>query len=157
MYDLRIVPAPGMFQAVKLFFINYFEFKGRSRRSEYWWVVLFQILLNVLFLCLMPMSLAELTGGGMDGALLKAGIGIIISLTLYGLYYFAVLIPTLALSVRRLHDVGLSGWWYVAIMVCSFIPLVNIVAAIAWIVIACRDSVPETNKWGASPKYVEEA
>ncbi len=59
----------------------------------------------------------------------------------------------LALTVRRLHDVGLSGWWFLGYYVANFIPFLNFVAYIAFIVVLFLDSKPEPNKWGPSPKY----
>ena len=62
-----------------------------------------------------------------------------------GLYSLVVLVPALAVSVRRLHDVGKSGWWIL-------ISLIPVVGAIWLIVLLCLDSQPEANEWGENPK-----
>ena len=73
-------------------------------------------------------------------------IGGLIHFTLLGsIYSLAVLVPTLGVGVRRLHDMGKSGWWYL-------IALVPIVGAIYLIYLWCQDSQAEANEWGANPK-----
>ncbi len=64
---------------------------------------------------------------------------------LASIYSLAVLVPSIAVSVRRLHDTGRSGWWLL-------IGLVPLIGSIWLIVLLCLDSQPETNKWGANPK-----
>ena len=79
--------------AVKLFFIRYTDFKGRSRRSEYWWVYLFNMIVSTL-------------------------ISIIIA-DLAWIWTLATIVPGIALCIRRLHDTGRSGWW----ALISLVPL----------------------------------
>ena len=105
-------------EATKLFFIRYVDFKGRSRRSEYWWA-----------------SLAI----GIVGALISSIIP-----ELGGLWNLAILVPSIAICVRRLHDIGKSGWWYLI----NLIPLVGQIILIIWF---CKDS-GEANQWGPNPK-----
>ena len=83
---------------------KYGEFSGRARRKEYWMFVLFNILISMVL-------------GFIDG-LLIASSGIMF---LTYLYMFAVIIPSLAVAVRRLHDTGKSGWY----ILLSFIPIVG--------------------------------
>ena len=66
---------------------------------------------------------------------------------LYGLYALAMLIPGLAVGVRRLHDVGKSGWMFLIVL----IPLIG---AIWLLVLFCTDSQLENNKWGQNPKEI---
>jgi uncharacterized membrane protein YhaH (DUF805 family) len=82
-------------------------------------------------------SIAKAVGASPDSAALGAE-------TLVSIYLLATLLPTLAVSVRRLHDVGMSGWW----LLLSFLPL----GGLALIVIYCLDSYPEANKYGPNPK-----
>ena len=110
----------GFLDAVKLFFQNYTNFGGRSRRSEYWWVCLFNMIVGTII--------------GMIAA------------DFSWIWTVVILIPTLSLCVRRLHDIGKSGWWY--LIAC--IPLVGQILIIIWF---CRDSDPGANQWGPSPKY----
>lgn len=80
-------------------------------------------------------------------------------LALYMLYTLAIIVPSMALKVRRLHDIGLSGWYYVLfVVVLRLLPfVVGFWGSVAVVVMACIDSKPEVNKWGESPKYVSEA
>ena len=105
-------------EAMKLFFVRYADFKGRSRRSEYWWAAL---------------------GIGILGSV----IGSVLP-DLSWIWTLAVLIPGLALCVRRLHDTGRSGWYYLFIL----IPLVGHILLLIWF---CGDSTG-TNRWGPNPK-----
>ena len=104
----------GFGEAVKLFFTNYVNFGGRSTRSEYWWVFLFNILVS---LALYPITVA--TGLSFLSALWSLG----------------TLLPGIGLSIRRLHDAGHSGWWIL-------INLVPIVGLIITLVFTLTASVP---------------
>lgn len=110
---------------------QYADFKGRARRKEYWMFILF----NIIFA-----FLAALIDNIMGTASPELGYGIF-----YGIYALAVLIPSLAVIVRRLHDVGKSGWMY-------FIVLIPIIGAIWFIILMVKDSEPGSNKWGDNPK-----
>lgn len=113
---------------------QYADFNGRARRKEYWMFVLF----NMIF-AIVAMILDNVLGIAMK----EIGYG-----PLYGLYVLAVLIPGLAVAVRRLHDVGKSGWMYLI----AFIPLIG---AIWLLVLFCTDSQQGSNKWGDNPKEVD--
>ena len=104
---------------------KYAEFSGRARRQEYWMFFLFNFL-------------AFIAIGIIDGILGTNG-------ALSGLYSLAVLIPSFAVLVRRLHDTDRSGWWI----------LINLIPTIGWIVcivFLCIDSKPGANRFGANPK-----
>ena len=130
--------------AVKMFFQRYVDFQGRSRRSEYWWVALFNVIVfGVLF------GLAIALGGNFETGemnplgMLFFGIG--------GLYGLAVIIPSIALYVRRLHDINQTGWIYLGLIVASMIPVIGLIASIATIVIACIPGTKGPNKYGPDP------
>jgi uncharacterized membrane protein YhaH (DUF805 family) len=110
---------------------NYANFSGRARRQEFWMFVLFNILFTV---------------GAM---VLDNALGIADPMTMYGpiylLYALAVFVPGLAVSVRRLHDVGRSGWFL-------FIALLPIIGWIWLLVLYLTEGQPMLNKWGANPK-----
>jgi uncharacterized membrane protein YhaH (DUF805 family) len=111
---------------------QYADFKGRARRKEYWMFILFQIIfafVAILLDFLLGLSFSPLITYGW----------------LYLLYVLATLIPGLAVTVRRLHDIGKSGWWY-------FISLIPLVGPIWLIVLLCTDSENGLNKWGNNPK-----
>ena len=107
-------------------FRKYAEFSGRSRRSEYWYFFLFNMLISWA-LQFLAMYLAEV------GVILSAG------------YSLAALIPGLAVAVRRLHDVGKSGWFIL-------IALIPIIGAIWLIVLLATDGDKGSNEYGQDPK-----
>ena len=112
-------PSVNFIDATRLFFTKYADFNTRSRSSEYWWSVLF---------CAVAGSLA--TGILKDYA---------------WIWSLVVLIPTIAISVRRLHDIGRPGTWYLL----NLIPVVGSIILLVWY---CQDSTGD-NQWGSNPKY----
>ncbi|GAA0585460.1 DUF805 domain-containing protein [Caenispirillum bisanense] len=96
---------------------NYAQFNGRALRSEYWFFVLFNIIVSIILAVV-----DSVTGTYSDGA----GLGL-----LGGLYTLAVIIPSLAVGVRRLHDVDKSGWW----LLIAFIPVLGILVLLYFMVI----------------------
>ena len=112
---------------------QYADFSGRARRKEYWMFVLF----NMIF-AIVAMILDNVLGIAMEGI----GYG-----PLYGLYVLAMLIPGLAVVVRRLHDVGKSGW----MILIALIPLIG---SIWLLVLMVTDSNPGENQYGQNPKEV---
>jgi uncharacterized membrane protein YhaH (DUF805 family) len=126
----------GFGEAIKSFWSNYATFKGRSRRSEYWWIQLFLVLTN---LAVAAIDLA-LMNGDVDRFIANGGGGIV------GLVWILVtIVPALAVLVRRLHDTGKSGWW----VLIGFVPFVG---TIVLFVFSVLDSDAGDNKYGASPK-----
>ncbi|MFC9245242.1 DUF805 domain-containing protein [Streptomyces sp. NPDC057136] len=108
---------------------NYAGFSGRARRKEYWMFVLFNLIV----------------------ALVLVGIGLAIETQIPCIIYIvAVLVPTLAVLVRRLHDTGRSGWW----ILISFVPLVG---GIMLLVFLASESKPEANTYGDNPKLAPHA
>jgi uncharacterized membrane protein YhaH (DUF805 family) len=118
-------------EAVRTCLGKYAVFSGRARRSEYWFFQLFGIL--VIFV---PVALAFLTG------LTPAGPRIILFL-LWSLFILALLIPNLAVCVRRLHDTNSSGWWYFI----AFIPFGSFVLLIWY----CFPGTDGENRFGPDP------
>ena len=126
----------GFGEAVKSFWSHYSKFKGRSRRSEYWWIQLFLVLTN---LAVAGIDLV-LMNGDVERFIANGGGGIV------GLIWILVtIVPALAVLVRRLHDTGKSGWW----VLIGFVPLVG---GIVLLVFTVLDSDAGGNKFGESPK-----
>lgn len=124
----------GFVDAVKSVLVeNYANFSGRARRSEYWYFVLFNVLLNIVMLGLI------FIGPQPEFSILSGLVGL------------ALIIPGLAVVVRRFHDIGKSGW-NLAWVLLSIIPIAGLVVAILFLIWFCRDSQPGENKWGANPK-----
>jgi len=112
-------------------FKKYAVFNGRSRRKEYWYFVLFNSIISIV------LAVIDAITGNFSAA---AGIGL-----LGGIYTLAILIPSLAVSVRRLHDTDRSGWW----VLIGLIPLIGIIVLLVFMV---QDSKPGQNQYGSNPK-----
>jgi uncharacterized membrane protein YhaH (DUF805 family) len=105
---------------------NYANFEGRARRAEFWWYALANIIIGIVFNILIAIS----------------GIFWVLDI-IYGL---AVLIPGIAVGIRRLHDTDKSGWW----LLIGLVPFVGIIVLIVFF--ATEGSRP-ANQWGQSPKF----
>ena len=117
-------------EAVKLGFQRYIDFSGRSSRAEYWWFTLFIVLVDVIVTAVDTVVL------GTD----LRDIGLLSTV-----WQLATLIPSLAIGVRRLHDIDKSGWWL----------LLWFVLVIGWIVLfvwAIKQSDEGSNKYGPDPR-----
>ena len=125
---------------------HYADFSGRARRSEYWGTVLFNgliqaglsIILSIVATILF--SSIEINGEVTFSPLLF----VLINIPRY-IYSLVWLLPSLAVAVRRLHDIGKSGWNLLWIL----LPIVGAIMLIYW---CCQDSQVGENKWGANPK-----
>lgn len=106
---------------------NYVNFSGRARRKEFWYFALVQVGLTVLAMI-------------MDAIIFSAETGLFYIVVALGLF-----LPSLAVTIRRLHDTSHSGWWFLI----SFIPLVGSILLLVYLV---RDTTPETNQWGPPAK-----
>lgn len=94
---------------------RYAEFSGRSRRKEYWMFILFQMLVYVALMVVGSMvGAAAMMATADTSALEGAGGAAIAIFAVYGLFSLAMLIPTIAVTVRRLHDTNRTGWWFLA-------------------------------------------
>jgi uncharacterized membrane protein YhaH (DUF805 family) len=110
-------------EAIAAGFSNYVNFAGRAIRSEYWYWVLFVILSEVVT------------------SIIDAVIGIQLTTTIFGL---AVILPGIAIAIRRLHDTDRSGWWVLLV----FIPLVGAIVLIVWY---CSRGTEGSNRFGPDP------
>ena len=119
---------------------QYADFSGRARRKEYWMFTLFHFIIIVL--------LAFIIGFTADDLDSPQGISWIF-IGLLAVYFFGTLIPSLAVTVRRLHDTGKSGWFYLL----NFIPYVG---RFIVLIFTCMDSEHKTNKWGKNPKIIDD-
>lgn len=113
---------------------KYAVFSGRARRKEYWFFTLFNML------AMLVLSFID----GMFGVYsMETGMG-----WLSGLYTLAILLPSLAVTVRRLHDISRSGWWIL-------IALVPLIGALVLLVFTVLDSKPGSNQYGPDPKGMD--
>ncbi len=125
---------------------RYADFEGRSRRTEYWLFVLFHVLVAIAF---MIIAVSLFIAGGVAHPNLApvpaAGIAAGLWFLLGGLAWLALLIPTLAVHVRRLHDIDQSGW----LMLLSLIPGLG---GIVLLILHLMDGTPGPNRYGPDPK-----
>ena len=114
---------------------QYADFSGRARRKEYWMFTLF---------CLIFFIVAAILDNVLGTTFKIAGQSLPYG-WLYVILGLATIVPSLAVCVRRLHDIGKSGWYY-------FIGLIPLVGGIILLVWFCQDSQTGENKWGVNPK-----
>ena len=117
----------------KAIFDNYANFTGRARRSEYWYYLLTNFIVVMLLVVISGFL-----------SFLHYSLGIV-GMILYFLYLALTIVPSLAVIVRRLHDVGKSGWYYFV----AFIPFIGFIWLLVFLV---TDSEYGTNAWGPNPK-----
>lgn len=110
-------------------FKQYADFKGRARRKEYWMFILFNTIL--VFTLSFLEEVLSLTG------------------TIVVIYTLAIMVPSTAVTARRLHDIGKSGWW----QLISYIPLIGGIILLVWL---CTDSEKGNNRFGPNPKLAIE-
>lgn len=122
---------------------RYAKFSGRARRAEYWWFVLFNMLVGMAL-----WGVAMAASGAVDtpSHLLRGGhgAGAMAAIVLYDLYGLAALVPGLAVAVRRLHDRDHSGWW----LLLYLVPLVGPIVILVWL---CLAGDVGDNRFGADP------
>lgn len=105
---------------------KYAVFSGRARRKEYWMFTLFYLIFEIVFMAV---------GYAIDFP------------ALVGVLVVALLLPSLAVTVRRLHDTDRSGWW----ILIGIVPLVGFIVMLVFL---CSDTQPGANKYGPSPKEI---
>ena len=123
--------------AVGLGFQHYFDFKGRSTRSEYWWWLLFVVLAGIA-LTIVDMGIGTFNYESGDGLL-------------SGLFKLATLITGLALGARRLRDINKSAWWLLMWLRFLLIipPIIPLLVLLVW---AARQGDNGTNRYGPDPR-----
>ncbi len=140
---------------------RYFDFSGRSRRMEYWMFFLFLFLIGIAF------NIAAMTFGFSASSMMRMnpngaadpsavfqglGVGFWLIMTIYGVFALATFIPQLAVTVRRLHDRNMSGWYLLLFFVLFMIPIINFIAIIVFIVFMFLEGTRGPNRYGADPK-----
>ena len=126
------IPAPEEYRgprtftsAVAICLQRYFQISGRAPRSEYWYFVLFTVLVSI------ATSMLDIAAFGRE-------------VTVFGLINLFFVIPSITVLVRRLHDIDRSGWWWFIIL----IPLIGFVILLIW---ACIRGTPGPNRFGPDP------
>ncbi|MEP3667766.1 MAG: DUF805 domain-containing protein [Roseibium sp.] len=122
---------------------KYAVFEGRASRSEYWWFTLFLFLAGFLIF-VVGVLLTVMAGPAAD----MVGTLTAIAVWIFGI---AILIPSIAVTVRRLHDINLSGWMYLAVVAGSFIPFIGILVLIGFYVLMAWPGNDDLNNYGEVP------
>ena len=112
---------------------KYAHFEGRATRSEFWYFYLFTLIISVPY----DMAMIFRSFGLEDAAMISGG--------LYIIFCLALFLPQLGVTIRRLHDTGKSGWYWLIVL----IPIAGIFIFIAQLI---KPSSPEDNKYGPAPK-----
>ncbi len=112
--------------------LNYTNFIGRARRQEYWYFTLVNVLINLVM------------------GIIDRVIGSVMQMENFGffgvIYALFIMIPSIAVTVRRLHDSGRTGWW----ALIAFVPIIGILVLLYFLI---QDSEEGSNQYGANPKY----
>ncbi|PBQ33821.1 hypothetical protein CNR22_19215 [Sphingobacteriaceae bacterium] len=116
---------------------QYADFKGRARRKEYWMFFLFNF---IIWMVMVAVSMILAITGGMAAAPVLS--------ILLAIYYLGIIVPGLAVTVRRLHDQNKSGTWFFL----AFFPLIG---GIWLLVLMCTEGTSGPNQYGADPKNGE--
>ncbi|WP_020597257.1 DUF805 domain-containing protein [Spirosoma panaciterrae] len=120
----QLQPTPPAYEWYFMAWQKYAQFTGRARRSEYWYFTLFHFIILII-----ASVIDEMKNSGSEGY------GLLTSL-----YYFATIVPYLAVAVRRIHDTGQSGWFIL-------VPVYNLI-------LLCTEGNRGPNQYGPDPKYV---
>lgn len=123
-------------ESISTCFSKYVDFTGRASRSEFWWWTLF----NFIVACVLSFIFTPIFGGSHGSSQFLGSLPTMI----WGLI---MLLPSLAVFCRRMHDTGRSGWWY-------FIGFIPLVGAIVLLVFECQPSQPMPNRYGNVPAGV---
>lgn len=117
----------NMIEAVKVCFSKYVTFSGRARRAEYWWFTLFLVIISVVLV-------------GIDIAVMGANY----TFGIADLWSLVTILPSLAVTSRRLHDTDRSAWW----MLLFLIPLIGAIILIVWL---ATKGTAGSNRFGEDP------
>jgi uncharacterized membrane protein YhaH (DUF805 family) len=121
----------GFQDAIRTCFSKYATFSGRAPRSEFWWFFLFLLLGNILF-SIIDGAIFGRTMGGQPITILGA------------IFSLAVILPSIAVGVRRLHDKDMSGWWYLLV-------LIPILGALVLLFFFVQKGTDGPNRFGPDP------
>lgn len=124
-------------ESISACFGKYITFKGRAQRSEFWWFVLFLIIVNAV--------LGQVDSMVFGPTLMISDMGMEFNAGFFGgAFALATFLPSWAVQVRRLHDIGKSGWW----LLLALIPLIGAIILLIWLAKAGTDG---DNEYGSNP------
>lgn len=125
---------------------KYITFSGRASRSEFWWFMLFYwlVLVGVSFLVF---GVFGALGGPGNGGFGGPGV----FLVLFGIVFLALFLPLLSVTVRRLHDRDMSGWWYLGVLILGQVPYLGVLISIGFLVLMALKGTDGPNRFGPDP------
>ena len=126
--------------------LKYITVSGRAPRSEYWYFLLLQMAVYSLLSALL--FLVAIFDYMIYGDL---STGARIVLGLIAIFFLGTVIPAITVTVRRLHDCNLSGWWFLAFVAFSFVPILNWISTIVLLVAMCLKGSDSDNRFGPDP------
>ena len=142
MYSQNVKPSMSLGESLTSVFNKYATFTGRARRSEYWWFSGCYFVLQIVF----NFASLGMLAGVMSGEMSYNDPTFSMFQTMSVILGLGLLLPSLAVTVRRFHDIGKSGWN----ILWAAIPLIGAIIVLVWM---CQDSDVVANKYGESPKY----
>lgn len=146
-YSIR--PRVGFLEAIKSVFKQYTKYSGRSRRSEFWYFALINNIIQLILIIIMIATIEKIESSSYSYPYVYYytyyKVNPIVQIVAL-IYSLAVLCPSFCLNIRRLHDIGKSGYY----LFLAFIPIIGIIILIVFF---CFDSQREQNEYGPSPKY----
>ena len=145
MYSQNVKPSMSLGESLTSVFNKYATFTGRARRSEYWWFTGCYFVIQVIF----NFASLGMLAGTMSGDISYNDPSYSIFQTMSVIVGLGLFLPSLAVTVRRLHDIGKSGWNILWVA----IPIVGVIVVLVWM---CQDSDVVANKYGESPKYIND-
>ena len=150
-------------EAVRRFYGNYVNADGRSQRSAYWWVVLYQLIIYTVLIIVLFMAeggdqLWELVKSVFQGNTeadladdFQLGASGVIAFLFMMLFALANILPNIMLQIRRFHDLGQTGWLVLAFMVLGALPGIGLIFDLAHIIWFIFPGTSGPNKYGPDP------
>lgn len=138
----------GPIESIKTCYQKFFTYKGRARRSEFWWFWLFCNALSAVPVVMILNAMEE-----MSQYYYYTPDSIITKLFFWGFLTLLISVPLFFATIRRLHDIDYSGWWLLIV----FIPVIGTIVWLGLLFLEALDGTAEDNKYGPSPKYVRKA
>jgi len=151
-------------EAVRRYYGNYLNPEGRSQRSAFWWVILFELIINAVLMTVLLMSDGGLeliqtiwnymVGGGSDDfpiSELDIGTSGVFAIVLMFLFGVINILPGIMLRIRRFHDLGVTGWMYLVFLILGVLPFISTLSGLANLFWFCFPGTQGPNKFGQDP------
>ena len=143
----------GFIEAIKSFYGRYVDFQTRSTRSEYWWVMLFMVIVYIVLMIPLFGALGSLAMSGEleNDPMAMYGVFFGLSGLPIMLFFLVNFIPSIALAVRRIHDFDKTGWLYLIVVFGGMIPVVGMLVSLGWLIVNFFRGTTGPNRFGDDP------